>query len=202
MDTPKNNEQILEAALLRFGHYGFSKTTMAEIARDCDMSAANIYRHFSGKNEILAVLAGRIFERHEAKLAAVCQRPFPSFSLKLHAFFQEAILLTHQYVTEQPKMKEMVDFISLERLDLINSHSEAKYRLIREILAEGADSGEFHISDLAETADAMKKATVMYHTPFFFDTVPLAELQASCRNVVDLLLNGITNKQKRADAEN
>ena len=31
-------EQILAAAEARFCRYGFGKTTMAEIARDCDMS--------------------------------------------------------------------------------------------------------------------------------------------------------------------
>ena len=39
-------EQIIAAAEKRFFYYGFGKTTMAEIASDCDMSPANIYRFF------------------------------------------------------------------------------------------------------------------------------------------------------------
>ena len=38
VDEIKN--QILDAAFARFGQYGLGKTTMAEIAKDCDMSAA------------------------------------------------------------------------------------------------------------------------------------------------------------------
>ncbi len=46
-ETPR--EKIMEAAMARFSYYGFGKTTMAEIAKDCGMSAANIYRFFENK---------------------------------------------------------------------------------------------------------------------------------------------------------
>ena len=46
--------QIIEAANARFKHYGYGKTTMAEIAADSGMSAANLYRYFKNKQEIIA----------------------------------------------------------------------------------------------------------------------------------------------------
>ncbi|MDH3693378.1 MAG: TetR/AcrR family transcriptional regulator, partial [Gammaproteobacteria bacterium] len=40
LDTSENvRERILEAANVRFQQYGYNKTTMAEIAGDCKMSA-------------------------------------------------------------------------------------------------------------------------------------------------------------------
>ena len=33
--------QILDAASRRFLHYGYGKTTMSEIAKDCNMSTGN-----------------------------------------------------------------------------------------------------------------------------------------------------------------
>ena len=45
---------IVEAARVRFERYGFNKSTMAEIAGDCGMSAANLYRYFESKSEIAA----------------------------------------------------------------------------------------------------------------------------------------------------
>jgi len=50
-------EQILSAATGRFERYGYGKTTMAEIAGDCEMSAANLYRYFESKLDIGAALA-------------------------------------------------------------------------------------------------------------------------------------------------
>ncbi|GAV21360.1 bacterial regulatory proteins, TetR family [Mariprofundus micogutta] len=37
-------ERIVAAARQRFSHYGYGKTTMAEIASDCQMSVGNLYR--------------------------------------------------------------------------------------------------------------------------------------------------------------
>ncbi|HBJ91246.1 MAG TPA: TetR/AcrR family transcriptional regulator, partial [Hyphomonadaceae bacterium] len=51
-ETTDTREQILRAAMTRILHYGYAKTTMAEIAKDCDMSAGNIYRFFKSKLDI------------------------------------------------------------------------------------------------------------------------------------------------------
>ena len=192
MKTKTTRLRILDAALARFGHYGFNKTTMAEIAKDCEMSAANIYRHFDGKNEILADLALQLFKDQESELSKISTRNFATCSDKLLSFFEEALLLTHQYVTEQVKMKEMVDYICLERFDLVDSHCEVKRRLIQDILLEGKSKGEFTIPDLEQTTRACSDATVMFHTPIFMEMYSLAELQSSCRGVVQLLLTGLT----------
>ena len=48
-DKQKIKEQIMAAAGKRFLQYGFNKTTMGEIAKDCHMSAANIYRFLKAK---------------------------------------------------------------------------------------------------------------------------------------------------------
>ena len=46
---------IIDAAIRRFSEYGYNKTTMAEIAEDAAMSAANLYRYFKNKQDIAAV---------------------------------------------------------------------------------------------------------------------------------------------------
>jgi len=48
----ETRQLILDAAFERFGHYGYNKTTMVEIAQDVGMSAANLYRYFENKQEI------------------------------------------------------------------------------------------------------------------------------------------------------
>ena len=49
-DTKK--EKILEAAYNRFLHYGYSKTTMNEIAGDLSMSKALLYYYFPDKSSV------------------------------------------------------------------------------------------------------------------------------------------------------
>ena len=185
------HDQILLAAKSRFGHYGFNKTTMVEIANDCDMSAANIYRHFNGKNDIIAALATELLRSQEDELSIIVSSRYPSSSAKLHAFFQKALISTQTYVTEQSKIKEMVDFICKERFDLVQAHSQIIVDLIGSILKEGKLNSEFSIEDIQKTATSFKEATVMFHTPLFMEMYCTEDLQASCENIINLLISGV-----------
>ncbi|TDS17595.1 TetR/AcrR family transcriptional regulator [Sphingobacterium paludis] len=51
MDNKK--EQIVQAALKRFAHYGFNKTTMSEIAVDLSITKANLYYYYPDKNALI-----------------------------------------------------------------------------------------------------------------------------------------------------
>lgn len=196
MQNTTTREIILKAAMARFGHYGFNKTTMAEIAKDCDMSAANIYRHFDGKNDIIAVLATDLLRHQESRLRNIVTCKSSSSPEKLRNFFIESLVITKQYATEQPKMKEMVDFICQERFDLVRIHKKNKLEFVNIILQEGVASGEFIIADTAilRTAEGIIDATVMFHTPLFIDMYCTEKLESSCDKILDLLLAAITQR--------
>ncbi|GHE32892.1 TetR/AcrR family transcriptional regulator [Sphingobacterium griseoflavum] len=51
MDNKK--DQIIQAALKRFAHYGFNKTTMSEIAVDLNITKANLYYYYPDKNALI-----------------------------------------------------------------------------------------------------------------------------------------------------
>nr|WP_067060739.1 TetR/AcrR family transcriptional regulator [Mucilaginibacter sp. L294] len=65
-------EKILEASYQRFLHYGYSKTTMNEIAGDLSMSKALLYYYFPDKSElymaVMRKLAGDYLKQLEDKL--------------------------------------------------------------------------------------------------------------------------------------
>jgi AcrR family transcriptional regulator len=64
-------EKILEASYQRFLHYGYSKTTMNEIAGDLSMSKALLYYYFPDKSElymaVMRKLAGDYLKKLEDK---------------------------------------------------------------------------------------------------------------------------------------
>jgi len=53
-------EKILEAAYQRFLHYGYSKTTMNEIAGDLSMSKALLYYYFPDKSQLYIDVMRRV----------------------------------------------------------------------------------------------------------------------------------------------
>jgi AcrR family transcriptional regulator len=63
MDDVKN--LILDKARDRFDRFGFKKTTMDEISRDCKISKKTIYEHFKDKEDLFNCLFNR--ETRQAK---------------------------------------------------------------------------------------------------------------------------------------
>jgi len=68
--TEETRDRIMTAAMGRILQYGFNKTTMAEIAKDCNMSSANIYRFFESKGSIVAEMANGCFRDRENALTS------------------------------------------------------------------------------------------------------------------------------------
>ena len=73
---PKKNthirrEEIVQAALQVIGEKGVHGLTITEIAGRAEMSDANIYRHFKGKQEILGALGDFISEAVMGKAAGI-----------------------------------------------------------------------------------------------------------------------------------
>ena len=72
-DTNEKRERILEAALDQFAAYGFSRTSMADIAKAAKMSRPALYLHFGNKEEIfratLVTILGRAWDRAQVCLS-------------------------------------------------------------------------------------------------------------------------------------
>ena len=195
MDAKQQTRQkILDAAEARFKRYGFSKTTMTEIANDCDMSAANIYRFFESKSEIIAVMAHAYYDHSEALLREVARRPDLTVKERLEAFTLKALQCTYDLIGNQPKMKEIVEFIAQERSDMITHHETVNRALIAEILAEGNRTGAFDVQNIVATADAFLHATVLFYCPYLMECHSLEELEILVKEIVCLLVKGLEKR--------
>ena len=80
-------EQIVEAAFEHFGHYGYEKTTVAELAKSIGFSKSYIYKFFDSKQAIGEVICAN---RLELIMAAVLSaiEDAPSASEKLRRLFK------------------------------------------------------------------------------------------------------------------
>jgi len=101
--TRIRKEEIIQAALEVVGSKGVRALTISAIAHSAGMSEANIYRHFSGKDEIFSALAeyiGSAVMGNAAAIAGSSRKPLE----KLETIFFSHIAL----IVENPGIPRFV----------------------------------------------------------------------------------------------
>ncbi len=192
--------RILDAAWKRFSHYGYNKTTMAEVASDCNMSAANLYRYFKDKSDIGAGIAKRYFDKEIELIREVVLRGDLTPRQKL----EEVILVSLRYnfneFEDSPAIMELIDSICKDSRDMIDGHKQEVVANIVKILKDGNLSGDFHVKDLEETAISIRFATIPFHvTPVFLmlknHGCSEDDMEGMARKVIKLITEGIAKRQ-------
>ncbi len=192
--------RILAAADAYFRRYGYTKTTMAEIAKDCGMSAANLYRYFASKQDIAAALAGRCLLDEEAKLRKVVNRSELSAAERLERFVLTLLDHTHGLWSEQPRLNELVEAVSRERSDIVLKHITSKHALMAELIARGKEAGDFADVDTQTAAEAMLTAVAVFDMPLLMHLYSREEFQRKAREVVRVLLHGLLKNARSQSA--
>lgn len=189
--TEQTRNNILDKAYLRFRHFGFGKTTMAEISEDCEMSAGNLYRYFENKKKIGEGCAKRCMQQKLDIVRAIVRNHKLIPEEKLQAFAVEVLEYMHFQFSDQFALMELVDFISRERWDIVLQYMEQERSLLSEILSEGNRSGDFNIPDVLETAKYIQASLIKFIAPRYMDAFPLEELRKEALAVTGLLINGL-----------
>jgi AcrR family transcriptional regulator len=184
-------EQILQAAQERFRSYGYGKTTMAEIAADVSMSAANLYRYFSNKQDIAAVCARHCMNELYTLLVAVVEDDALDASDKLRGFVHSALHYQFRMIHDSPRLTELVESIAQNQRQLIYERNLQLEELLSRIISQGVEDGDFMTDDIERSAAALLKASVAFTTPLFMHLYTLEEFDSMAEDVVELLLNGL-----------
>ena len=184
-------QQILDAASERFTQYGYNKTTMAEIAKDCGMSAANLYRHFENKLDIGANLACECLDNKTIGIRDIVQQKQQPAAERLQNIILNSLNFTYGQWSENPRLNEMVNAICDDRMDIVDGYRLNEHALLVELLKDGITNGEFAIDDVEDTAYAITAATTLFNTPLLMSTYTLKEFTSRANSVIKLLLNGI-----------
>ena len=186
--------RILNVSHDLFMHYGFNKTTMSDIAKGCDMSPANIYRFYKGKDEIIAEIADSLMRQLESSLREVLRRPGLSASERLVVFVVDKIKHLDHICGCNSKMDEAVEHIKAKKPEVINRHLDAMRSMLAEILAEGNSTGEFEVPNVVLAADSVFKATFLCRCQWVDKCPPIEEVEADARQILGLIINGLRKK--------
>ena len=184
-------ERILEAARERFLHYGYGKTTMAEIARDCDMSPGNLYRFFQGKLDLAEEIAKRATVETMEELAKAIRAPGKNATQAMRDYLFGKLRMTFTNLEKDPKIIELAQTVSAERPAFSTDMLERERAIMMEIIANGRELGEFATNDVNFTAEMIQSATMKFSYPQLWSRLTLENLERELSGVFDLVLGGL-----------
>ncbi len=187
-------EKILNAAMERFLHYGYPKTTMAEIACDCNMSPGNLYRYFPGKLDIAHFIAQAHSQETLDHLRGIVRDKALSCVERLKKFEFTVMRDTYEKLEKDPKIFEIAQILTKERPEFANEQLAKERALLSEILAAGNANGEFEIKDIVFVGEMIQSATMKFSYPQLWSKLSLGKLERELSGVLDLILGGLTTK--------
>jgi AcrR family transcriptional regulator len=183
--------QIIEAAKKRFSHFGYAKTTMAEVATDCSMSPGNLYRFFPGKLDIAEAIATDDYSRHLEHLRTLAVAPGRNARERLHDLLFEELRRTYNKLESDPRAYEMATVISRERPTFANWMLANERRILVDLLDEAERRGEFVTEDRELTAEMIQSATMKFRYPQLWSKLTLPKLERELEGVLKLIIDGL-----------
>ena len=193
--------QILDAASRRFLHYGYGKTTMSEIAKDCNMSTGNLYRYFPSKLDIAEMFVHVLRREQVADLRAVLERRDLKPRDKLREFFVVKFKIAYERFHDKPKAYELSSELMAARPKIALEWENAEGRVLSEILLEGAAEGAFSVEDAPNTAKILLDAAYRFTSPAVFHEGEFDGLAEELNGVIDLVLDGFSWRAAQGGAE-
>lgn len=180
---------ILDAASRRFLHYGYGKTTMSEIAKDCDMSTGNLYRFFPSKLDIAEAFVKRLRNDQMRKLRAILDEDYLKADDQLRKFLRRKFQLAFDRFHNRPKAFELSAEILTERPSFAGEWERAEADVLIAILNKGEKEGLFVIPDKRRTARIIQDAVFRFTTSAVFHEGDCDALASELDEVTDLILD-------------
>jgi TetR/AcrR family transcriptional regulator, cholesterol catabolism regulator len=153
VDTGRRNEAaILNAALAAFGDKGFNGASMRDVARGADTSLSNLYNYFSSKSGLLAEVLRRandeLYARVRQAVADAGDAAGPRLRDAVRAYV--GFVVDHQ-VAAVVAISEVRYLTGPDRERLVAARDRTE-GVFAEIVAQGADDGEFRTPYPADAA--------------------------------------------------
>lgn len=182
--------KIVEAAKKRFSHFGYGKTTMAEVASDCAMSPGNLYRFFPGKLDIAEAIATEDYEKHLTALRKLALASSRNVRERLHDLLFEELRRTYNKLEKDPRAFEMATVISQERPQFSNWMLANERKILVEMMEEAEKRGEYCCDNKEFVAEMIQSATMKFRYPQLWSKLTLPALERELEGVIQLLIHG------------
>lgn len=158
----KKRHLIINAALLRFAHYGLAKTTMTDIAKDISFSKALLYYYFPDKLSLYVSVIEYLMHTISKDILK---------SVEKTNTCTEGVLMVLQkrqgYIQKYYNLMEFNKLVGPELPDdLYEKFSRARafeIKIISSLLRRGVEKGEFQVENINLTTEVLVEALSGVH---------------------------------------
>ena len=189
-------DEILRTAFQRFRIYGYNKTTMAEIAEDGDMSAANLYRYFDNKESLAKACINLHIEERIDRIHIAIRQPGLTASNKLRALTMTSLEHCHSIYSQEYHLNHLIQQITTKYPEVVHEKIRHIEYAIASVLSEGIENEEFHDVDIESTARAIYSAISSFDIPYAMSYMTLEEFRKRALEVIDLILMALHRCEK------
>jgi AcrR family transcriptional regulator len=155
---------IVEAAERLFRQFGFQKTTVADIAGELHMSAANVYRFFAAKSEITEAVCMDLLGKIEAEAEKIAASRSTATQRIRNLFGAVENIHYKQYVSDR-KLYDLIEASISENWAIMRRHNECVAAILEQIIASGMASGEFPQGDATLATGLVNTACIRFCDP-------------------------------------
>lgn len=157
---------IIQEARGVFEKFGYTKTSMADIARAARRGRRTLYMHFAGKEEVFRAVIEVEVNALAEKLGAIIEGEKPP-SEKLREYMHVRMNAVKELTMYYDAMRQDM-MMNLGLIEKIRKRYDFMEKdMIRRVLDEGVACGEFHIGDTALLAGAIVMATKGFELPIY-----------------------------------
>lgn len=191
--TESHNEMrnsIVGIASEIFARFGFKKTTIDDIAQALRKGKSSIYYYFKSKEEIFQAVVDREADDLRVKIHAIIKSNISAMA-KLRAYVKtrmEAVRLMANYYA----LIKNNDFSNIELAEKLRAkYDTEEAEIIKGILFEGMNNGEFIIKDIELSSIAILTAMKGLEIPLFIKSAKIDNLETVLDDMLDILFYGI-----------
>jgi AcrR family transcriptional regulator len=151
-DAEGRRTAILDAALRVFGQYGYRRTSMDDLASETGIAKGTIYLSFASKDEVFQALSQRLSDRMLTDATAARHQPGTTAD-KLAAMSASWFGTYVETIQNSPHAGELIDAKHRLSAGLVAQAVSRYKRLLCDVIAEAAATGELDLKRAGLTAD-------------------------------------------------
>ncbi len=194
MTDDERRRAILHCAARLFRHYGPSKTTIADIAREAGVGIGTVYLVFPSKEAIVEELSSTAHGRVLEAMREIAEmRAGDSFEERLRGVLETRVTMFQTLAEEGLHACELVHCASGPVKGVHAKFREEERRLLEQILEEASVTHELAPLDAKRTAALIQRAFATLSPPWLYDE-PAEEVRQTTWEMGRLLLLGLARR--------